>query len=454
MSVKPPGTRWYNAVWRWHFYAALLCVPFVIWLALTGTIYTWKPQIEGWIDRPYDTLAVAPAASVEAQVAAALAAVPGARLHKYELPEGPGHAARVIVSTGKIQTRVYVDPATLHVLKQVGEEERFMRYIFRLHGELMAGNPGSYLVELAACWAIMMILTGLYLWWPRGATGLGGVLYPRLRQGRRLFWRDIHAVSGIWVSLLALGLITTGLPWAKAWGSYFKEVRAVTGTADGPVDWPTGAASVATPPAVTPPGERAMLDEHAEHMGMSMAHLAPRAGDLDRVVRAIMPLRIAPPVLVAPPADGAQAWTVTSDADNRPLRTQLTIDGRTGEVLARRDFDQRHWIDRAVGYGIAAHEGALFGIANQLLGTLAAVLLVTLAVSGTILWWRRRPVGLVGAPIPLSRPRFGALLISVVIVLGLLLPLFGASLIAVLMIERFALRRVPPARRWLGLRAV
>ncbi|QNA82750.1 PepSY domain-containing protein [Sphingomonas sp. So64.6b] len=453
MSVKPPGTRWYNAVWRWHFYAALLCVPFVIWLALTGTIYTWKPQIEGWIDRPYDTLAVAPAASVEAQVAAALAAVPRARLHKYELPEGPGHAARVIVGTGKMQTRVYVDPATLRVLKQVGEEERFMRYIFRLHGELMAGNPGSYLVELAACWAIVMILTGLYLWWPRGATGLGGLLYPRLRQGRRLFWRDIHAVSGIWVSLLALGLITTGLPWAKAWGGYFKEVRAITGTADGPVDWPTGVTSVAAPPAVTTPGERAMLDEHAEHMGMSMAHLAPRAGDLDRVVRTIMPLRIAPPVLVAPPADGALAWTVTSDADNRPLRTQLTIDGRSGEILSRRNFDQRHWIDRAVGYGIAAHEGALFGIANQLLGTLAALLLVTLAVSGTVLWWRRRPVGLIGAPIPLSRPRFGPVLIGVVVLLGVLLPLFGASLIAVLVIERLALRRIPPVRYWLGLRA-
>ena len=36
----------YNAVWRWHFYAGVFCVPFVIWLALTGTIYLWKPQIE------------------------------------------------------------------------------------------------------------------------------------------------------------------------------------------------------------------------------------------------------------------------------------------------------------------------------------------------------------------------------------------------------------------------
>ena len=73
-----PGTRWYNAVWRWHFYAGLFCMPFVLWLAATGTIYLWKPQIEAWLERPYDTLVPAgPRASADAQARAALAAVPG-----------------------------------------------------------------------------------------------------------------------------------------------------------------------------------------------------------------------------------------------------------------------------------------------------------------------------------------------------------------------------------------
>ncbi len=72
MSVHAPGTRWYNAVWRWHFYAGLFCIPFVIWLALTGTIYTWGPQIEAWLDRPYAHVAAgAPSAAPDAQVAAA-----------------------------------------------------------------------------------------------------------------------------------------------------------------------------------------------------------------------------------------------------------------------------------------------------------------------------------------------------------------------------------------------
>ena len=60
-AVEEPGGRtWvdYRAVWRWHFYAGLFCIPFVLWLAATGSIYPFRPQIEAWIDRPYDRLAL------------------------------------------------------------------------------------------------------------------------------------------------------------------------------------------------------------------------------------------------------------------------------------------------------------------------------------------------------------------------------------------------------------
>ena len=44
-----------------------------------------------------------------------------------------------------------------------------------IHGELFAGRTGAILVELAASWAIIMLGTGLYLWWPRDSPGLGGL---------------------------------------------------------------------------------------------------------------------------------------------------------------------------------------------------------------------------------------------------------------------------------------
>jgi uncharacterized iron-regulated membrane protein len=437
------GAGWYRAVWRWHFYAGLFCIPFVIWLALTGMIYLWRPQIEARLDQPYDHLAThGPLALPDARVAAAVEAVPGASFSKYILPQRPDEATRILVNAHGEIIRVYVDPHSLAVLNVVTEEKRPMRLIFHLHGELLAGAAGSYLVEIAACWAIIMILTGLYLWWPRGDFRPAGVLYPRLRAGSRIFWRDVHATAGIWVSVLALGLILTGLPWAKGWGSYLTEVRQLTGTARGPVDWTIGGA---------PPKQEAMIGDHAGHMGAGVPTPAIRPDELARVIAAVQPLNVAPPVMIAPPKQEGAAWSITSDAADRPLRSDLKIDGETGKILSTKAFAQRHWIDQTIAYGVAVHEGALFGLANQILGTLTAIFLMILAISGAVMWWRRRPVGLLGAPLPQSRPRFGAGLVGAIVALAVYLPLFGTTLVMVLIIEMLLLRRSKRIREWLGL---
>src|SRR6202012_1228906 len=61
----------YRTIWRWHFYAALFPLPCVALLATTGAIYLFKPQIDAWIDRPYDHMALAaPAHSLDDEVAA------------------------------------------------------------------------------------------------------------------------------------------------------------------------------------------------------------------------------------------------------------------------------------------------------------------------------------------------------------------------------------------------
>lgn len=38
--------RLYRTIWRWHFYAGLFVVPFILLLALPGAIYLFKPQLD------------------------------------------------------------------------------------------------------------------------------------------------------------------------------------------------------------------------------------------------------------------------------------------------------------------------------------------------------------------------------------------------------------------------
>ena len=72
-SDRPSASRcWpdYRAVWRWHFYAGLFCIPFVVVLSISGSIYLFKTEVESWIDGPYDRLEVSGQAASAADQAA------------------------------------------------------------------------------------------------------------------------------------------------------------------------------------------------------------------------------------------------------------------------------------------------------------------------------------------------------------------------------------------------
>jgi uncharacterized iron-regulated membrane protein len=449
-------TSWpgYRTIWRWHFYAGLFCIPFVVVLSISGSIYLFKTEIESLIDRPYDRLEVTghPATAAD-QIRAALAAMPGSTLSAYELPEAADSAVRVIVDRDGEAVRMYLHPESLEVLKSVAENDRFTRILFRLHGELLMGNRGSALVELAASWTIIMIVTGLYLWWPRGSSGLRGVVYPRLRSSSRVCWRDIHAVTGVWISGWVLFMLISGLPWAKFWGDYLKTVRRLAGTAIARQDWTNGATSPDEAQAAGGSGGHHHGTGRSSGRGRGTRNVPSDLTAVDRIVATVRPMGLEPPVVIEPPTAGANDWAAKSMTPNRPRRVDLVVDGKTGVVQDRKDFADRHWIDRVVGTGIAAHEGRLFGWPNQLLGLVAAIGVLTLSVSSVVLWWRRREPGVLGAPQALAPPRFSAGLLALVVLLGIYLPLFGASLVLVLLLEATLLRRVPRIRNWLGLSA-
>lgn len=454
----------YRTIWRWHFYAGLFVMPMIVLLSITGAIYLFKPQVEAWEERAFAGLPTTGAVSPDDQVEAAMGAFPGASFHSYRLPRAEGDAAMVHLGLpdGKGMRDVFVSPQG-GVVGALDPQRRIMQVVHDIHGQLLLGPRGSWIVELAASWAIVMILSGLYLWWPRGR-GVAGVLWPRLHLGSRAAWRDAHAVTGFWVSGLALVLLVSGLPWADVWGSAFKAVREEMGWQQGAQDWTIG-------------GKAPVEDEHAEHDHAAMIHtgkpathamsahnIGSHAGHgpagvfLTEVVAKAKGEHLAFPVVVTPPGapgrfgkKAVPAWTVRSDAQNRPLRMTITYDARTGRETSREAFADKHPIDRVVGYGVAWHEGQLFGIANQLIGVLTALMLVGMGVTGFVMWRRRKPEARLGAPASLRNGEAGREVWIALLLLAAVLPLLAMSLICILLLEWLVLRRIPAARAWFGL---
>ncbi|MBN8830899.1 MAG: PepSY domain-containing protein, partial [Sphingomonadales bacterium] len=92
MGIPVDRAALYRTIWRWHFYAGLFVIPFMLLLSVTGAFYLFKPQVERWEEAPFRTAHIARVVLPSAQVEAALAAFPGAKFVSYRLPERAGDA--------------------------------------------------------------------------------------------------------------------------------------------------------------------------------------------------------------------------------------------------------------------------------------------------------------------------------------------------------------------------
>jgi uncharacterized iron-regulated membrane protein len=138
-------------------------------------------------------------------------------------------------------------------------------------------------------------------------------------------------------------------------------------------------------------------------------------------------------------ADGA--FWVRSASRERYDQTELVVDQYSGKILKRIDFADNPVVAKTVSLGISLHQGELFGPLNLALNTLAAVLALVLSVTGFVAWWKRKPAGSLGVPAaPEAALGFG--MMGLVLILMLLLPLMGASLILALALDWLLFKRL------------
>jgi uncharacterized iron-regulated membrane protein len=450
MAVATEQNALYRAFWRWHFYAALFVIPLVLLLSVTGSAYLFKPQLDRLqqsmlVEQARSELVPAGTLDPDLQLSKVMSAYPGWQFQYYQLPEQVGDPAILRIANPETRERVDVLVANDgEIIGSINKDAWWSEWVSRLHGELLLGDFGSAIVELAANWAIVMVVSGLYLWWPRGR-GFAGVLWPRFQRGRVL-WRDLHAVIGFWISSLVLVLLISGLPWTGIWGDGFKWVRAELGWNGTSQEWNTS--------------RQVKLDaghSHHDHTVLRSESVGSLAPWVDKANQ----LRLDHPVIVTPPGGPKRfgrgqetLWTIRSDSQNRTLRTTVYFDETTRQELGRDEFSKQHVIDRAIGYGISWHEGHLFGITNLLIGLLTAVGLATLVVSGTVMWLKRSHlVSGLGAPLsPTETYNLPGWIIVIAIMLMIALPILAVSIVVIVALERLVLSRINAVAVWLGLR--
>ncbi|KAB7771063.1 PepSY-associated TM helix domain-containing protein [Xanthomonas maliensis] len=454
--------RFYRAVWRWHFYAGLLVVPFVAWLALTGALYLYQKPIDRWAHHALKVVQTStrPPTLPSAQLAAVRAVADGA-VFRYTTPERPDGSVEIgVLRPDGARTVYYVDPTSARVLGQLPEKGTVSGIVRRLHSLALVGEPARALMEIAAGWAILLVLTGVYLWWPRGQRG--GVTSVRGRPGQRLFWRDLHAVTGVWVGAVLIFLAITGMPWSLVWGKqvnawanghhygYPAGVRVQVPMSQQhltDLTTPTWSLQQAQLPTSQAPAHAhaSTMPAHADHadhgdhgdqgdQGDSvLATLTPQPGaiGIDAAMQRFQALGLAPGFSVSLPRGPRGVYTASVYPEAVARQRVVHLDQYSGQVLLDMGYRDYGALGRGLEWGINVHLGQEYGTANRVFLLLACLAIVLLCVSSAVMWWKRRPLGGLGVPPLPKQGRSVAGVFALLCVGGALFPLVGLSLLVV-----------------------
>jgi uncharacterized iron-regulated membrane protein len=432
----------YRAIWRWHFYAGLIVVPFLLVFAVTGLVMIYGNSIETMLGQKHHVAPNGERLSIVAQAAAAQASIPGGTTRLYVRPAEADRAGVFLVNADEKDHVVSIDPHDGAILGTIIKDDTWYYWAHDIHGTLLIGDLGDRLQEIAAGLGIVLVLSGLYLWWPRNGRGWAEALLPKLGLRGRALWRQLHMTLGVYFSIVLLFFLISGMAWTGIWGTRIVQAWSTLPAAkfdNVPLSDSTHAgmnhgAMKEVPWAL----EQTPIPESGSLEGKQGIPMGTKV-DLDSVSTYVKSIGFEGQFRINLPSSPEGVYTISADSmdgdthDPMGDRT-LHIDQYSGKVLADIRFANYSLGGKAMAVGIALHQANL-GLWNTILNTVYCLFVIFMCVSGVVMWWKRRPAGSLGAPRYPADYRIPRTVLGIVLAVSLAFPLTGLAILGFALID-------------------
>lgn len=239
--------------------------------------------------------------------------------------------------------------------------EYLMSWIYELHMHLLAGETGRLVVGWGGLATLLLLVTGLGAWWPRGSWRKALSFKRNAVPLRRL--RDLHKHGGLWSLPVLMLLVLTGvllaLPPLKE-----QVLTALTGPME----------LVPQPRSVQTGGMQVPLTQ-----ALAAAHAAvpdARLAFIDVPGEGVAPFRM--------------RVQVPGDPHRRFPGSFIFVDQYSGRVLAVHDIRQGSTSTQVAKWIRAIHDGSIAGLGTRLLAIVVGLIPPALLVTGFLYWRQRR----------------------------------------------------------------
>lgn len=439
----------YRAIWRWHFFAGLLVIPFLLNLACTGSLYLFKNEINSTFFAHRNTVTPQGSPLPPSRIIAAAESRFADRT-ALSVTEGrtAASSSKVILSGADGKLLVFVDPYTGQVLDAVPPNQEFNQVVRKIHSLDYFGTFTNRIIEAVGGFAMVLVVTGIFLWWPRGQAG--GVVSVRGTPGRRVFWRDLHAVTGAFAGIFIFFLAFTGMPWSNYWGSSVNAYLTKSGLGTPAELWDDVPTSTLVTADVVSKSGWTMQTAPVPASVPTAGSGTPHAIGVDRAFEIASSRGIARGFELDLPADATGVYTAAIFPENLANERTIHIDQYSGKPLVDISYPQYPVLGRAMEWGINVHMGQEWGLFNQLLMLATCLCIVLACVTGAVMWWKRRPSGRLGVPPMPARKNVYLGLWIIAGLFGLAFPMSGIAIVAMIAIDQSIIRLLPPLKRAFG----
>lgn len=357
-----------------HLWLGLSSGLVVFIVAVTGCIYAFQSEIQDLV-QPYRFVektgeTVLPPSEIWEKADAAL---PGKHLHGILYPQVENRAAQAIYYSFEEHYYyfVYVDQFTGEVLKVKDEFADFFRLVLDGHFYLwLPAEIGQPVVASFTLIFLVMVISGLILWWPKKKKGVEKSF--KIRWDAR--WRrknyDLHQVLGFYVMIFALVFALTGLVWGFTW---FRDgYYAATTGGDKFVEYYAPVSDSTQRYTAEIPGiDQVWLKMRAEYPDAEWIEVHPPDYEHGSFAANANP-------------DASTYWKMDYRYFDQYTLEELPVD----HVWNR--FHEASFGDKLQRMNYDIHVGAIGGLAGKTLAFFLSAIIASLPVTGFLIWWGRR----------------------------------------------------------------
>lgn len=344
-----------------HTWLALSLGWLLAFNALLGALLTVAKPLDHWVNAPLfvqpASAATLPPAALEPLRARLAAEFGPAGNFTFRPPREAGESLRVFVS-GAWDGMVFFDNSGRELGRR-GETEGFHNLLFELHSTVLLGDAGRALLATVALCYLVLLLSGLLLWWP--------LRWPpsfkvRLQRGWFVALFDLHRCAGALLGGLIAVSVVTG-----AYMAWTPLRAAITQLA--------GDTQVKAPP---------VPKDSIQAQGLPLDALVT-------IAQTRFPGAMVGYVQTPGAADRSVRVRFKVEDDSHPNGlSSVWLNPYTGEVLSTYRWNELDTGSRIITVIYPLHTGELGGAWLTALVGLGGLALAGLGISGIWMWTRRR----------------------------------------------------------------